>query len=552
MLSREEIIKNFEIRENPPAVFLKTGKDKKMILDYRRDSPIQKITVIPTGECNLNCSYCITKKERKYIKEKVSYKDVCNFIKKYCKKNQKIVVNFSGGGEPTKRMDFIKKIVSDLKKYFKFVKFGITTNGVLSRKSLDWLIENMDAINVSCDGPREIQDRQRPLKGGGGSSRIVEKNLKRLVKKRTDFKVRTLITDPSEKNIEKIIRYFFKLGVRNIVLSHEAILGGNFLEKQRLFLKNTLNYIEMLDIYRMNYPNFIGSFINLCNIRTENPGFVLTPDGYVSVCPNVWGNIRGKEDFIVGKFGSSGCEIDKEKYRKLVPNDPKKNLIILGRGCAYYERFPMNKKIKNLADETLKKYFHDYLVYQVHKNFIRIKPYIREGKNLEFEMVFNRFKLGDNEFRENPYMRINPLVFNEVFGKMENYERKNPSKIFFLSFYLMNSKKVLDFLEKMNEKKLGFLVTTPVFPCKEVNFVDREKIKEFNIPVSCRDCLELYRITEDGKVRFCTGQAGKDLSEYDTRKEIYEEFLKLDNRLSGACKNCIHKLRGNCDGKYCE
>ena len=188
LYTRDEIIKNIEIKKNPPVVFFKMSKEKKLVIDYRKKS-IQKITIIPTGKCNLDCSYCITKRYRKYVKEKISYKDVCDFIKNYYRKDQKIFVSFTGGGEPTQRMDFIKNVVENLRKQFRFIKFGITTNGVLNQKNLNWLIKNMDAINVSCDGPPEIQDRQRPLKGGGKSSKVVERTIKELVSKRINFKI---------------------------------------------------------------------------------------------------------------------------------------------------------------------------------------------------------------------------------------------------------------------------------------------------------------------------------------------------------------------------
>jgi len=290
---------------------------------------------------------------------------------------------------------------------------------------------------------------------------------------------------------------------------------------------------------------------------------MLTLDNHISFCSEVYESFNDYRDvFIYGKLERDEIKINKKKLdtlksRKGTSLDECKNctLVKVCAGQCPARALEENDTIfsvnKNLCELT-RNVFYDYLVYQVHKKFIRIRPYIKEGKELEFQMIFNKFKLGENKFEKNPYLKINQSVnVNEIKKKIEEYDKRNPYKFFFFSFSNLTPRKALNFLKEMREKRIPFLVTKPIFSCNEPRLLDKKILEDFRIPKDCKDCLELYRVTKNGKVKFCTGQIGKKLSEYDTRDEIYKDFLNLSKNLSKECKICIHRLRGNCNGKYC-
>jgi hypothetical protein len=50
----------------------------------------------------------------------------------------------------------------------------IATNGVMPEARVQGLLERFDLIGLSCDGPPQIQDRQRPMAGGQGTAAALE------------------------------------------------------------------------------------------------------------------------------------------------------------------------------------------------------------------------------------------------------------------------------------------------------------------------------------------------------------------------------------------
>src|SRR5581483_1217068 len=49
---------------------------------------------------------------------------------------------------------------------------------VLNGKVADWVEQNVNMLWISCDGPPEFQDAQRPAVNGKPSSALVERNIK--------------------------------------------------------------------------------------------------------------------------------------------------------------------------------------------------------------------------------------------------------------------------------------------------------------------------------------------------------------------------------------
>jgi uncharacterized protein len=84
------------------------------------------------------------------------------------------------GGEPTLCWD---SIIIPLTKYIKenykdIFSLNMTTNGtLLNEERIKFLKDNEIHILLSCDGPPEVQDYNRPCRNGEKSSELVEKNI---------------------------------------------------------------------------------------------------------------------------------------------------------------------------------------------------------------------------------------------------------------------------------------------------------------------------------------------------------------------------------------
>jgi uncharacterized protein len=116
-----------------------------------------------------------------------------------------------GGGEPTIHWELVKQfevLTRQIANEFGVDWFGhIATNGVLPEKRARWLANHFNLVGLSCDGPPEIQDRQRPIGGGGKSSPFVERTAHAIAEAGGQFEVRSTITPQTLARQVEIVSY---------------------------------------------------------------------------------------------------------------------------------------------------------------------------------------------------------------------------------------------------------------------------------------------------------------------------------------------------------
>jgi len=88
------------------------------------------------------------------------------------------------GGEPLLAFPLLKKVTAHLRETAaaagESADFAVCTNGLLLHdEAIAWFRENGFRLLVGFDGPPQIQDRNRPLAGGGPSSPVFEENARR-------------------------------------------------------------------------------------------------------------------------------------------------------------------------------------------------------------------------------------------------------------------------------------------------------------------------------------------------------------------------------------
>lgn len=120
---------------------------------------------------------------------------------------KKVYISFFGG-EPFLNFPLIKKVAAYARESAeilgKSVKFNVTTNAtLLDQEVIEFLQEYDVNVLVSMDGPREIQDRQRPFPGGKGSYDIILPRIKRLLEVKPDTRVHAVLVDDKKTDIIK-------------------------------------------------------------------------------------------------------------------------------------------------------------------------------------------------------------------------------------------------------------------------------------------------------------------------------------------------------------
>jgi len=168
-----------------------------------QDEPFRPecLTLYMNNECNLGCVYCHTdpspRPATKLELEAISA--AAEVVAENCRrKGRPLYAVFHGGGEPTLHRERVDRAMEKLEEVAS--RHGVemyryvATNGAMSEDKARWMAHRFDLVGLSCDGPADIQDRQRPLWGGGCSSQVVERTAHVLREEGRAFHARTTIT----------------------------------------------------------------------------------------------------------------------------------------------------------------------------------------------------------------------------------------------------------------------------------------------------------------------------------------------------------------------
>ncbi|MFC2101891.1 radical SAM peptide maturase [Bacteroidota bacterium] len=207
--------------------FLKPAK--RIHIDYRlKNSDIKKniasvkqIIFEVTEDCNLDCTYCTYSKY--YINKErhdgyLSFEDVRLTLTELISKRtpspaNHLIVSFYGG-EPLKNFTFIKEVVDFTSQYPKnqiSFTYSLSSNGLLLKKYIDFLVEHAFELSVSLDGD-EVANSFRVTKNNKPSFDITTRNLDYVRKTYPDFFEKNLsfLTVLHNRNSYKSVYGFFK------------------------------------------------------------------------------------------------------------------------------------------------------------------------------------------------------------------------------------------------------------------------------------------------------------------------------------------------------
>ena len=354
-----------------------------------KSEEIAEVSLIVTTDCNLNCKYCYAEKGNRplYLQPGFAIRALKEVIKPFTKK---IYITFFGG-EPTLNIPVLRASIDYVESLGIGSKYHIVTNGVISDEILNFLIDNRFNLTVSMDGLPEINDVQRPMKNGKGSSIFVERTIKRLVKENAHFQVRTTITQFNVNNMIEAFQYWTSLGVKfvhfePVNIGKRKVFSGFIAPDMEIYLKNVkraLDKADELGIYVINsaYMNLLTPSKYFCTI-IGGERFLFTPDGGVSVCYRVQSLNDTLKDFIIGKYNSKTdeFEIDTSKLKefrniKVDVFEKCKSCFaryVCGSGCPYrnFTQTGSFQKVDRWMCDAKKELIHDAIIriYKSSKN----------------------------------------------------------------------------------------------------------------------------------------------------------------------------------------
>lgn len=143
--------------------------------------------------CNLRCSYCAAGGDgsfgdpRKHIDLEKAYAQLERFLAPL-PQGSRFVLNFLGG-EPLAAPNAIEALIARARLLTAGRKidlvYKITTNATLINSEIaEMLAERRFHVQISLDGPPEINDRSRPTAGGKGSSTMAMRGARQLFERK--------------------------------------------------------------------------------------------------------------------------------------------------------------------------------------------------------------------------------------------------------------------------------------------------------------------------------------------------------------------------------
>lgn len=179
---------------------------------------LEKLTLQVTQRCNLRCEYCIYSGNydtRTHSELDMGFDTAKKAIDLYLNASNELdelTVAFYGG-EPLLNIELIRQCVNYIHERTRGRKvvFSVTTNGtLLNEKIVSFLEEHKFNVMISLDGSQKEHDTYRKFQNGRGSFGVIQKNLRRIKEKHTEFFkgiTYNSVLNP-ENNYENIKNYF--------------------------------------------------------------------------------------------------------------------------------------------------------------------------------------------------------------------------------------------------------------------------------------------------------------------------------------------------------
>lgn len=286
------------------------------------------VTLFPTSRCNLECIYCYaTAGVEIYDMDFETARTAVDIVHDNLKKigKETFSLTFHGGGEPLTHFGFVKEISEYVKSFGMDTRLSSATNGCLNDKQLAWIIQNNVNLTFSLDGPREIQEKQRPTKNGRSSYDWAMNSVKELTGK-VNFGFRPTITKASVEILPEMVEFFYNLNSSKKLhvepmsdcgrCADTHATGPNpmrfvekYLEAKQVAQKLGINLYCAEDNIGKGGPYFCGAL---------GQNFAVTPQGYLSSCYEATKpSDETSKNFFYGKIENGNIAVNEEKLGEL-------------------------------------------------------------------------------------------------------------------------------------------------------------------------------------------------------------------------------------------
>lgn len=172
------------------------------------------LTLFLNNACALACSYChaVPGAEPDAPLSDAALASAAQLVAASClRRGVPMTLALHGGGEPLLDLADAKRVLAIVREAAAGIgvplRTYVATGGVIPAETVRWAAREFDLIGLSCDGPPDIQDVQRPTRTGSGTSAVVERTAEVLRECGARFHVRATVTAGTIDRQAEVVRY---------------------------------------------------------------------------------------------------------------------------------------------------------------------------------------------------------------------------------------------------------------------------------------------------------------------------------------------------------
>ena len=291
-----------------------------------------QITFLLTTDCSMNCVYCYM--PRRQVNEAHRRLDL-DFaragLQDFFSTSSSRFLRFFSPGEPTMAFAEMQAITEMAREMAgDELRIELETNGYFGPRVRDWVTENVDVLWISCDGPPDIHDRQRPTRAGGPTGDLIYANIAHFAQvEGMQSGTRATLGREDMARQSELLDFFHSLGVKYVCAAptyysraNSDVVTPSLMEFAEHFVPA---YFHALDIGMFYQTHLMANFDEevefYCQASIPTPR--LTPDGYVSCCD--WASLGYEytsgalRDCLYGRWDPAAkkIEYDQEKIANI-------------------------------------------------------------------------------------------------------------------------------------------------------------------------------------------------------------------------------------------
>lgn len=197
---------------------------------------VRLIIMQPTPFCNIKCKYCYLPESEKIAPRQMSLSVVDQafaflFGNSELLDGGEIPIVWASGEPLTVPVEFYEHATRTQQQLLPkdiYIKNHIQTNGMLINQAwCDFIKRNGFRVAVSLDGPKRLHDMRRVDRAGRGTHDRVVRGIQILKENYIPFDVIGVLSVEALEHVEEIFHFYRELGVEQIGLNCEGILGVN-------------------------------------------------------------------------------------------------------------------------------------------------------------------------------------------------------------------------------------------------------------------------------------------------------------------------------------